>query len=94
MKQRKIAEQHKAQPAKPLSASDACYLGAAEAMKFGAAPESRSITQSELRVAREALRFFETCTDDQMAVSLLVAMVALGRRVEQREKAAQSQVER
>ncbi len=24
------------QPAKPLSASDACYLGAAEAMKFGA----------------------------------------------------------
>ncbi len=73
------------QPAKPLSASDACYLGAAEAMKFGAAPESRSVTQAQLKAARTALALFENFTDHEMALSLLLAMVALGRRVERRE---------
>ncbi len=75
-------------PAKPLSASDACYLGAAEAMKFGALPESRSVTRAQLKAARTALSLFEDFTDDEMALSLLLAMVTLGRRVERREAEA------
>lgn len=88
MKRKKSLYQAKSKPGGPLSASDACFLGAAEAMKFGAKPDCQSVSQAELRAAREALRLFDTYTDDQMAVSLLLAMVVLGRRVEQREKEA------
>jgi len=84
------AKQYEARTAGPLSASDACHLGAAEAMKFGAKPDSQSVTQSQIRAAGDALRLFESYSDDQMAVSLLLAMVALGRRVERREKDARS----
>lgn len=86
MKHKRIQVQPINPSVAPLSAMNACYLGAAEAMKYGAAPESRQVTQAQLRAASRALRFFDDLSDDEMALALLVAMVALGRRVEEKER--------
>lgn len=70
---------------KELSAVDACYFGAAEAMKFGSDGNHLKVTQAQISRAREAVRLFERFTDDEMALSLLVGMVELGRRIERKE---------
>lgn len=68
-----------------LSAVDACYLGAAEAFKFGSDGNHLKITRAQISGAREAMEMFKHFSDDAMALALLVGMVELGRRIERKE---------
>ena len=68
-----------------LSVVDVCYLGAAEAFKFGSDGNHLKVTQSQINCARKTLKIFDDFSDDEMALSLLVGMVELGRRLERKE---------
>lgn len=81
---------HNTEPddAKPkISASDLCFLGAAEAMKYGAKDEGKKVSTADLRGANRARHLFKNYTDQQMAVSLLILMLDLGRRIAEKEMA-------
>jgi hypothetical protein len=67
---------------KPLGASDFCYIGAAEAMKYGATPDARKITRKDYQAVEKARDLFEQFTNQQMAVALLILMVDLGKRID------------
>lgn len=67
---------------KPLGAVEMCWTGAAEAMKYGSEGNSLAVTRADLQAAKDARKLFKGFTEQQMAVALLVLMIDLGRRIE------------
>jgi hypothetical protein len=66
---------------KPLEARELCWAGAAEAMKYGSEGNSKTVTRADLQATIKARKLFEKFTDQQMAVALLILMVDLCRRI-------------
>jgi hypothetical protein len=70
---------------KKLALNELCWTGAAEAFKFGC-PDAPCLDSADYKSVIKARELFETFTDEQMAVALLILMLDLGRRLQGREK--------
>lgn len=64
------------------NSSDLAIIGASEVFRLNG-PEASEPTREEGEAINEARALFETFTDQQMAVALLVLLLDLGRRVEE-----------
>lgn len=55
-------------------------------MKYGSRGEAKKVRRSDLKAAEKARDFFEGYSVQEMAIALLILMVDLGRRVNEKEE--------